>query len=147
MKNELQARLYKEFPCLFRGRFLPADESSMAFGLMVGDGWFNIIYELGGKLLDSDPLAMAAQVKEKFGTLRFYMAGGVSDKGWGEISHAEKLSMKICEVCGHHGWIHNSTGWMITLCDEHYEEREEYKRQYDIHHLQKALKEAEEKAK
>ena len=144
MKQELQNKLYKDFPCLFRGRFLGIYESCMPFGLEVGDGWFDIIHDLGGKLLDSDPLAMAVQVKEKFGTLRFYMAsGGVSIRGEKVILHAERLSEKTCEVCSHPGWIHNSTGWLLTLCDKCHEEREETKRQCELHHL----KREEEKAK
>jgi len=143
MKKGLQSKLYKDFPCLFRGRFLSIYDSAMPSGLEVGDGWFNIIYDLGGKLLDSDPLAMAAQVKEKFGTLRFYMDIGVSDIGAEAILHAERLSENTCEVCSNHGWIHNSTGWLTTLCDECFEEREETKRLCNLHQLKKA----EEKAK
>jgi len=138
MNHELQSKLYKDFPCLFRGRFLSTYESAMTWGLMVGDGWYDIIYELSGKLLDSDPLAMAGQVKEKFGTLRFYMESGVSDIGGKAIAHTERLSAKTCEACGLPGWIHNSTGWMITLCDWCYEEREETRRLCDLHHLKKA---------
>lgn len=63
------------------------------------------------------PQVVATQVKEKFGTLRFYVYG--SDKYCdGVISMAEALSGVTCEVCGNSGKTNNS-GWLKTLCEIH----------------------------
>lgn len=60
---------------------------------------------------------VATQVKEKFGTLRFYYNGGdaVVD---GMVRMAESLSARVCEVCGAPG---KTTGghWLQTVCKEH----------------------------
>jgi len=56
----------------------------------------------------------AAQVKEKFGSLRFYMTIG-TDEVYAMISEAEELSSKTCEECGGPG-EQRSGGWIHTLC-------------------------------
>jgi hypothetical protein len=60
---------------------------------------------------------VATQVKEKFGTLRFYYSGG-DDFVDGVISFAENLSAVTCEKCGKPGKTRGG-GWIQTLCDEH----------------------------
>ena len=57
----------------------------------------------------------AAQVKEKFGGLRFYMTCG-TDEVYDLIGEAEALSYKTCEECGDTG-SEKPTGWVRTLCD------------------------------
>ena len=42
---------------------------------------------------------MADQVKEKFGTLRFYYTGG-DDRIDGMVRMAESMSAVTCETCG-----------------------------------------------
>lgn len=66
---------------------------------------------------------IAVQVKEKFGTLRFYYAGG-DEVVRGMVSMAESMSAVTCEVCGNAGSTRGS-GWLTTLCDEHADGREE----------------------
>ncbi len=61
----------------------------------------------------------AAQVKEKFGGLRFYMTCG-SDEIFDLISEAEALSYKTCEECGKPG-EERDTGWIHTHCDNCHE--------------------------
>lgn len=63
----------------------------------------------------------AAQVKEKFGTLSFYMTTG-TDEIYDLIAEAEKKSAVTCEVCGEPGELRRG-GWLKTLCDKHAEER------------------------
>lgn len=58
-----------------------------------------------------------AQVKEKFGSLRFYI-NGADDTIFGMISLAETMSTRTCEVCGDKGKI-KAGGWIKTLCDKH----------------------------
>jgi hypothetical protein len=71
------------------------------------------------------PQVIAVQVKEKFGSLRFYVEGG-DDITHGMIRMAESMSELTCEVCGSPG-KQRPGGWVKTLCDEHYNEREEKK--------------------
>ena len=61
------------------------------------------------------PLHCAAQVKEKFGGLRFYMTLYNEDLER-DIAEAEKLASKTCESCGAPGKSRNG-GWIKTLCD------------------------------
>lgn len=66
----------------------------------------------------------ATQIKEKFGGLRFYTNYG-DDEIFGIIRFAEHLSYKICEFCGtlENVKVRNK-GWIFTLCDKCYEEKE-----------------------
>lgn len=57
----------------------------------------------------------AAQVKEKFGGLRFYMTS-TNDEISSLVAEAEALSQKTCEFCGEEGSLRKS-GWWHTLCD------------------------------
>lgn len=57
------------------------------------------------------------QVKEKFGSLRFYYRGGDSVVD-GMVRMAEMMSSVTCEVCGKPGKMRGG-GWIKTLCDEH----------------------------
>jgi hypothetical protein len=61
------------------------------------------------------------QVKQKFGTLRFY-TGGATDKMYEIIREYERVSAVTCEVCGEPGEI-RSGGWIETLCETHFEQR------------------------
>lgn len=63
----------------------------------------------------------AVQVKEKFGSLRFYMSYP-DDFIEGAIALAEKQSGKTCEICGKSGTIENLGGWLKSLCSEHLQE-------------------------
>lgn len=63
------------------------------------------------------------QVKEKFGTLRFYYDGG-DDYVSGLVSMAESMSAITCEECGVPGKT-GGNGWIRTLCDSCRTKREE----------------------
>lgn len=62
------------------------------------------------------------QVKEKFGTLRFYYTGG-DEHISGMVRMAESMSAVTCEDCGAPGKSRNG-GWIRTLCDIHEEKRQ-----------------------
>ena len=66
---------------------------------------------------DECPQVIAVQVKEKFGTLRFYYDGG-DDYVRGLVSMAEWASAHTCETCGERGKI-RGTGWLYVSCNEH----------------------------
>ena len=58
------------------------------------------------------------QIKEKFGTLRFYASGGNTTTS-GMISMADALSEMTCEECGAPGKRRQGS-WIRTLCDQHH---------------------------
>jgi hypothetical protein len=67
------------------------------------------------------PQVVALQVKEKFGTLRFYYTGG--DEVIDHLVYmAESFSGVTCEVCGNLGKLNNE-GWIKCLCEKHEKER------------------------
>jgi len=72
-------------------------------------------------VVDACPQVTVDQVKEKFGTLRFYYSGG-DDYVSGLVSMAESMSAVTCEECGNPG-KQVGGGWITTLCKEHAEAR------------------------
>ena len=126
------------YPDLFKDRYADPKETLMCWGFSVGPGWHDILSALCGNIqhytewnnknfdkgytqYKQVPPVTVVQVKEKFGTLRFYYDGG-DEKIDGMVRMAESMSAVTCEECGKPG---GSTGgsWIRTLCDEH---REEY---------------------
>jgi hypothetical protein len=71
-----------------------------------GDGWVNLISEIAKFISSKTSKCYADQVKEKFGTLRFYIScgDGISEPEYVEIasfiSAIERQSAHICEDCG-----------------------------------------------
>jgi hypothetical protein len=63
------------------------------------------------------PQVTLDQVKEKFGTLRFYYSGG-DEYISGMVTMAEAMSGITCETCGKPG-TQTSGGWVKTACVEH----------------------------
>jgi hypothetical protein len=65
----------------------------------------------------------ATQVKEKYGTLRFYWDGALSPEADAAVEEAIELaaarSACTCEVCGEQGRLHRSGGWLMTRCPMH----------------------------
>jgi len=124
MDKELDEQLCQKCPNLYADRNLSIMESCMAWGFDCMKGWFPIIWDLSLKLeaiISSLPEAertkyKAAQVKEKYGTLRFYMTAE-TDEMDKLIGEAEKVSTITCEYCGQPGKLRN-TGWLFTLCDK-----------------------------
>jgi hypothetical protein len=69
------------------------------------------------------PQVTLDQVKEKFGTLRFYYTGG-DDIIDGMVRMAESMTEVTCEECGNIG-ERRGGGWIRTLCDQHEAEHQE----------------------
>jgi len=113
MNDENTKYLIEHFPNLYAGVGKPLTESLMGFGFECGDGWFDLIRDLSEKLEDKG--VEAVQVKEKFGGLRFYLAGSTTDEIWKLVQDAEELSEKTCEICGEPGERYGG-GWIRTLC-------------------------------
>lgn len=78
--------------------------------------WPGKLQRLGFKTFAKSPYTGLAvqQVKEKFGTLRFYCGGTEAIDKY--IHMAERLSAITCESCGKPGKAYDS-GWIRTLCD------------------------------
>ena len=68
-----------------------------------------------------DGLPIIVDIKEKFGSLRFYV-NHADDKVENYIRFAEGMSHRVCEECGAPGKQTNG-GWIKTLCKEHARER------------------------
>lgn len=127
MKQELDQMLCERYPKIFANRHKPMNETAMCWGFEHGDGWFNIIDQLCRNIQNhidwqtkqghQVPQVVADQVKEKFGTLRFYYSGG-DDVIDGMIRMAEAMSGVTCDVCGAPGET-GGQGWISTRCETH----------------------------
>lgn len=78
------------------------------------------LVELEAKLKElEEKIPVAAQVKEKFGGLRFYVHGATEEQ-YEIIHNAEAMSYYVCEECGTMKTARlYSFGWYRTLCDQH----------------------------
>jgi len=108
-------------------------------GFACGEGWWPILRSLCGQIqhhIDWHnknhekhpvvPQVTVNQIKEKFGGLRFYYSGG-DDAIGGMVRMAESWAGHTCEDCGNRA-TKETSGWIKTVCDKHYEEHEERKR-------------------
>jgi len=125
MNKENTEKLMNDFPKLYRGAGEPLTQNLMSFGFECSDGWFQLIYDLSKQLNEICSMVKATQVKEKFGTLRFYVEGvrtHVADEVYKTIDDAELKSGTTCEVCGDNKTAKCKTSkgsnWISTLCTE-----------------------------
>ncbi|MDQ1264678.1 MAG: hypothetical protein QG559_1679, partial [Campylobacterota bacterium] len=98
-------------------------QSLLCFGFECGKGWYPLISKLSGdiqRILDSDPELniQVVQVKEKFGSLRFYAHGAFGKEIDELIEKAEEESENICENCGKPSVPQKSKGWVKIRCAE-----------------------------
>lgn len=92
---------------------------------------------------DAIPQVTLDQVKEKFGTLRFYYSGG-DEYISGMVTMAEAMSGTTCESCGNPG-ERKGGGWVHTYCDPCEEKRELARKKSDEEYeFKKLLKEGNE---
>lgn len=90
----------------------------------IGDGWSDLIDKLITELKAAKWDGYVAQMKEKFGGLRFYIGAG-SDEIFDIITKYENLSEETCMECGEPGTISKwGKGWYLCLCEKHGKERE-----------------------
>jgi hypothetical protein len=119
MTPEKQKELVEVYPRLFQD--LSGPVAMKLFGFECDDGWFELLKELIGSIrfiCESQDLDIRLnQVKEKYGTLRFYL-DSETDEICELVNEAEKKSAKICESCGHEGQLRVSRSWWYTRCDE-----------------------------
>jgi hypothetical protein len=95
------------------------DKAVVEFGC--GPGWTDLLDASFTWLHEIAPTRewSPSQIKEKFGTLRFYWYGDLPDLGDEIISAAEHVSGHICEVCGAQGLVRKDIGWWSVRCREH----------------------------
>lgn len=159
MKQELDELLCKKYPKMMVNRNKSPQETTMCWGFECGDGWYNILNQLMGNiqhhidgnnsrrelLLKNNPHNIKIpeevvqvtldQVKEKFGTLRFYYTGG-DEKIRGMVIMAEAMSGTTCESCGNPG-EQTYGGWIKTTCTPCEDKRAA---EYRAYHAQQDLK-------
>jgi hypothetical protein len=128
MDLKLEKKLLDDFPEMYRKRHWPKEETCLCWGFDVGDGWYKIIYDLSKKInkllpemnsfLAKEGLENFAveQVKEKFGTLRFYVNYS-NDKIEKLINAAELKSAKTCMECGKPGKLQKNL-WLHVYCNK-----------------------------
>ena len=173
MKSELDKALCEKYPKMFVNRHADMKTTAMCWGFECGDGWYNILDTLcealtnsyttcidfgNGQIEDAGdpPQVIVTQVKEKFGTLRFYyyikcqnlkykeLCAKYGDnhaaiQSWisdyekyydGAVHMAEVMSSRTCEVTGQQGELHSSggtrNGWLKTMSREHAKTSPEY---------------------
>ncbi len=119
MKQELEDKLVSTYPSIFRDYKGDPAKTTMHWGMSCGDGWYHLIDKLCSHIVELDPekKCYAIQVKEKFGTLRFYV-GNASNEIHDAIEEAERKSSIVCERCGGEGKTRNDRGWLRTLCEK-----------------------------
>ena len=166
MKQELDELLCKKYPKMMVNRNKNMQETCMCWGFECGNGWFNILDQLMGNIQhhidwkekqrnwaiefnskaaqeemrvvpDTVPQVTLDQVKEKFGTLRFYYTGG-DDIIDGMVRMAESMSGVTCEECSAPAETHGP-GWIRTICEPCETKREEERKRYHDELEQKRL--------
>lgn len=87
-----------------------------------GEGWKVLIDALVAECAREG--VTIAQIKEKFGGLRFYVDSPTLPTSLAQaIAGAETLSYYICEDCGKPGQLSSNGRWLKTLCEVHRETR------------------------
>lgn len=124
-QNQVYERWIKQFPLCFE-----TPGCCMGFGLEFNKGWNGIVEELLGKIEaylaetyktkgKPEYSFQIDQIKEKFGTLRFYVTFA-DDAIFDMINDAECKSAKTCEHCGNTGEMKTRKGafWLQTQCEK-----------------------------
>jgi len=124
MKTALQKKLFKKYPKIFKQKKLSMKETAMCWGIETPDAWYILLNCLCGYLQfdiekNGQPQLEAIQVKEKFGTLRFYI-NGETERQRGMINFAEFISKYICADCGKFSETKETKGWITNFCKECY---------------------------
>ena len=138
MSPELEKKLLEKYPELYDYKSEDGKSSDISvYGFSHGDGWFNIIDCLSATIADimkshrsrnhltqqefeETVQVRVAQVKEKFGTLRFYYEPSSEDLRSqldALVKEAEALSAITCEQTGQPGRLMRRGYVYKTLCD------------------------------
>jgi len=134
-------KLQNKYPQILKNLGGDPSETCMSWmhgGISVGDGWIPLLEELFAFCQfhhdnNGYPQLVADQIKEKFGTLRFYyhfddctsetskwakkFGGRTAEYLEGACAFAESMSSKVCESCGKPGRL-TGKHWKVTTCEE-----------------------------
>lgn len=119
--NEINTKyLLEKYPKIFIQHSLSPQKTAMCWLFECGDGWFWLIKHLCAQLqwdIDRNeyPQIEATQVKEKFGSLRFYVNNSNNEQS-AMITLSERLSEFICEDCGSTDNVTQTRGYIRSLC-------------------------------
>lgn len=125
--RDWQTDLVASYPDIFH----PVGDPPACLGWPeVGDGWRDLLERACARIraavLASGGTFHATQIKEKYGTLRFYWDGALSPTADAQVEEAidlaEARSACTCEICGEEGRLHGP-GWLTTRCAAHAEGR------------------------
>lgn len=128
MTKELELQLVEKYPKILQDYGGDMKKTCMHWGMECGDGWYDLLDGLLAKLdyisTASGVQVIADQIKEKFGTLRFYYHEVRTDSAPllvydiidDIVSIAEKRSASICEKTGKAGVLCSRFGYLGTLC-------------------------------
>ena len=118
MKNDPRIEEFKKsYPNLFK-------EGCLRIGFNLPVGWevlvrnlsniieYHIAYDLSEEIREE---IYVVQIKEKFGSLRFYLNKSTPYID-GAIAVTESLSSEVCETCSKPGVLRKGT-WIRTMCD------------------------------
>ncbi len=91
-----------------------------------GDGWHDVLkrccVRIEAALAEGDRFT-TENIKSKYGSLRFYWVGHLSDATKTRVEEAIELaearSSCTCETCGAAGRRYDRGGWLATACPEH----------------------------
>ena len=103
---------------LVNGYFEDRDPIKSRYFFSISDHWLSIVQELIEGLIELGWNKQILQVKEKYGSLRFYCSG-LPDEGWALEKLACKKAEKTCEHCGEPGTL-RTEGWYTVQCDKCY---------------------------
>ena len=103
MKAELQKQLYERYPSIFADKNKRPTETLICFGCECGGGWFDLLDECCAELTRIEEecglITKVVQIKEKYGTLRFYVTG---DHDYTKVAFESNTRY----------WLHNIFIWM-----------------------------------
>lgn len=154
-RSDFDDMMVKRFPSIFADRNKPMTVTCMCWGFDVGPGWHPLLLDLCIKISAicrmSGAVVVADQVKEKYGTLRFYYHVSLGNSRTSSffkrvfglfrktpylqkdriviiddiirdvVNQAESASAATCEVCGQYGQVRSVCGWYSSLCEQHAE--------------------------
>ena len=144
MKLELEQKLVSMYPKMFSDYGGDPKDTCVAFGFECGDGWFTILealcHSVQGQCDYMNRIfpqiclqGVATQVKEKYGSLRFYLyfhyTENLDDLDMervrktlsfvdGMVSMAEAMSERVCGQCGSTFRLDKNMPFPHSVCGE-----------------------------
>jgi hypothetical protein len=125
IKKDWRIELIEAHPNLFHAP-VGASEATQGYPTCRG-GWRDLLERLSTRIeaaiAEGGGSLRVLQIKEKFGTLRFYWRGELSDESRMKVENAialaEARSACTCEECGEEGRLYRHGGVWMTRCPAH----------------------------